>query len=358
MLIDDASRILALLRSSKLANVAGHPVVIRSSLSPDLAPVRREPRLKLLLAFAAIYLIWGSTYLGIRYAVETIPPLCMMGIRHLTAGVVLYAWVRARGAAAPTVKHWGYAAVAGVLLFLGGHGSLAWAEQRVPSGLAALLSATLPLWVVVLGRMVGSEQRLHWQVITGVLLGFAGVALLTGWSGFGSGSTLEWLSAGAVLLATFLWAAGTMYVHRVPLPGDSVLSSAMQMVFGGATLLAAGGLSGEIARFHVTAMTMKSMLSLAYLIVFGSLVAFTAFTWLNRASTPTRVSTYAYVNPVVAVLLGWVFAGEPIGWRTLVAMPIILSGVALVNRGRRRSPTSQEERMRVGNQMLQTGENC
>jgi drug/metabolite transporter (DMT)-like permease len=297
---------------------------------------------RVVLGFAAIYLIWGSTYLGIRYAVETIPPLLMMGVRHFVAGALVYAWVRRRGTPAPNLKQWGYAAIAGVFLFLGGHGVLAWAELRVPSGLAALLCATLPLWTVVLSRLDGSERKLGVRAWVGLLLGFAGVALLIGPIAFGQRVNL--LAAGAVLSSALLWAVGTSYTRAVRMPASTVLSAAMQMISGGAMLLIAGLLAGEASRVQVASITARSVLSLAYLTVFGSIIAFTVYVWLLTVSSPSRISTYAYVNPVVAVLLGWAVAGEGLGVRTLAATSIILAGVGLVSTRRKQAARVEEGR--------------
>jgi len=297
----------------------------------DPHPAHKTSSFAIAVAFTSICLIWGSTYLAIRYAVETIPPLLMMGIRHLTAGGLLYSWARFRGTTAPLRVHWKSAAITGAFLFLGSHGSLAWAEQRVPSGLAALLSATLPLWIVVLARIKG-ERNLSWQIIAGIVVGFLGVGILIGPSAFEANSSLSLLAAVGVLFGSFCWACGTIYSQHAELPSSSMLSSAMQMVCGGAVLLLIGLVSGEAGRLHLSAMSAKSTLSLAYLTVFGSIIAFTAFTWLHKVASPTQNSTYAYVNPVVAVFLGWLLAREAIGGRTLLATVAIIASVALVSR--------------------------
>ena len=328
MFSDHPAHILALLRSGYRVQIGG-PAVPEPKVRKQWLSLQTQ----VVLGFAAIYLIWGSTYLGIRYAVETIPPLLMMGVRHFVAGALVYAWVRRRGTPAPDLQQWGYALIAGVVLFLGGHGVLAWAEQKVPSGLAALLCATLPLWTALLSRLDGSERKLGVRAWAGLLLGFAGVALLIGPSMVGQ--RLDLLAAGAVLSSALFWAVGTSYVQRVRMPASTVLSAAMQMVGGGATLLIAGLLGGETARVHFASVTARSVLSLAYLIVFGSIIAFTVYIWLLTVSSPSRISTYAYVNPVVAVLLGWAVAGEGLGVRTLAATAIILVGVALVSTRRK-----------------------
>jgi drug/metabolite transporter (DMT)-like permease len=339
MFNDHSSQILSLLRSGYRAEIGG--LAVSSTRGKK---VWLSSGLQVVLGFAAIYVIWGSTYLGIRYAVQTIPPLFMMGVRHLVAGGLVYAWVRWRGTAAPQLRQWGYAGIAGALLFLGGHGVLAWGEQKIPSGLAALLCATLPLWTVLLSRLDGSERKLNGRAWAGLLLGFAGVALLIGPSALGG--RLDLLAAAAVLSSALLWAVGTSYTRAVRMPSSTVLSAAMQMVSGGAMLLIGGLLTGEGAQVHLASITLRSVLSLAYLIVFGSIIAFTVYIWLLSVSSPSRLSTYAYVNPVVAVLLGWAAAGEAIGVRTLAATAIILAGVALVS-ARRKQPVTLEVQCRL-----------
>jgi drug/metabolite transporter (DMT)-like permease len=299
------------------------------------AAVRRiqhaPSRTHIVLAFAAIYLIWGSTYLGIRYAVETVPPLLMMSVRHLTAGILTYAWARRRGAPRPRAEHWVYATVLGAALFLGGHGILAWAEQEIPSGLAALLCATLPLWTVLLSWILRTEQNMSLKAWAGILLGFAGVALLIGPDGFAQHRTLNLLGAAGAVFSAFLWAVGTLYSKRVRLPDSTALSAAMQMIAGGVLLLLTGIGTGEARSLHLASISIRSALALGYLIVFGSIVAFTAFTWLVTVTTPSLVSTYAYVNPVIAVFLGWALAGEKLGVRILAATVIIVISVILVS---------------------------
>jgi drug/metabolite transporter (DMT)-like permease len=337
MFSDRSSDVQTVLRSGYEVEIGG-PLVSQPKGGKQWFSLRA----RIVFGFAAIYLIWGSTYLGIRYAVETIPPLIMMGVRHFVAGALVYAWVRRRGTPAPDLKQWGYAVIAGVFLFLGGHGVLAWAELRVPSGLAALLCATLPLWTVLLSRVDGSELILGVRAWVGLLLGFAGVALLIG--PIALGQRLNLLAAGAVLSSALLWAVGTSYTRAVRMPASTVLSAAMQMVSGGAMLLISGLLAGEVSRVHVASISARSVLSLAYLTVFGSIIAFTVYTWLLTVSSPSRISTYAYVNPVVAVLLGWAVAGEGLGMRTLAATAIILGGVGLVSTRRKAVATAEAGR--------------
>lgn len=287
-------------------------------------------RLKLVAAFGAVYLIWGSTYLAIRFAIETLPPFSMASVRFLVAGLAMYAWARATGAARPQGRHWAAAAAAGGLLLLGGNGGVVWAEQHVPSGLAALLVATVPLWMAVLewARPGGTKPRAG--VAAGVALGLGGVALLAGPADLVGGKPPDPLGTAVLLLASLSWAAGSLYLRRAPLPGPQTLTTGMQMVAGGALLGLAALAAGEPGRLDLGAASLRSWLALAYLVVFGSLVGFTAYTWLLKATTAARASTYAFVNPVVAVFLGWALAGEPLTARTLLAAAAIVGAVALI----------------------------
>lgn len=286
----------------------------------------------LLLAFASIYIIWGSTYLAIRYAVETIPPLLTAGVRHLTAGTVLLLWALARGYR-PSRREWYSSAVLGVLFFLIGHGSLHWAEQTVPSGLAALLVATEPMWVALLALFIGTErQTINLASVSGLVLGFAGVVLLTTDGSIAAQSASLW-GAIAILGGTLSWSIGMFYSKKAALPKDPLARSAMPMFCGAIMLLASSALTGEFRHFAVQSVTLKSYLGLLYLIIFGSIVAFTAYTWLLGHCTASLIATHTYVNPVVAVLLGWFYAGEPLTPRTGLAALIVVIAVAFVTIG-------------------------
>jgi len=288
----------------------------------------RPSRLQLGLAFACIYVIWGSTYLGIRFAIETIPPLLMAGIRFLIAGTLLYGWILLRGQARrATGEQWRAAALLGTLFFLGGNGGVSWAEQRVSSGLAALMIATIPFWIVMINWARGGEKPTA-RVVMGILAGFAGVGLLVG--GRGPGAGIDPVGALVLTVAEICWAYGSVISRRLPHPGSHLQSGAMQMLAGGVALCMAGLLTGEGARFHPTAVSTRSLLAFAYLVFAGSIVAFSAYNWLLQATTPARVGTYAFVNPAVAVFLGWALAGEPVGPYTLVAGAFILTGVVLI----------------------------
>ena len=292
-------------------------------------------RLTLVAAFAAVYLVWGSTYLAIRYAIETLPPFLMAGTRFLVAGSLLYGWSRLRGAARPARLQWQATAVVGALLLLGGNGGVVWAEQWVPSGVAAVLVATVPFWMVLL-EWRGGGERPGAGVVAGLLLGFAGLVLLVGPGEWAGGGGVHPGGAAALMLGTFAWAAGSIYARRAPLPNSPLLTTGMEMLAGGGLLLLAGLLTGEAARLELAAVSPRSALGLAYLITFGSLIGFTAYIWLLRHTTAAKASTYAYVNPVVAVLLGWALAGEPLSARVLLAVAIILGAVAVITTARAR----------------------
>jgi drug/metabolite transporter (DMT)-like permease len=295
-------------------------------------------RLALVTAFAIVYLIWGSTFLAILFAIQTLPPFLMAGVRFLIAGSLVYAWVRvATGAAAPSRAHWRGAAAVGALLLVGGNGLLVWSEQRIPSGVAALLVGTVPCFMAVIDWLRPGGTRPSGLVVAGLLLGLVGLVWLVGPDALMGGGRADFIGATAVVLGSFSWAAGSIYSRHAPTPSSPFLATAMQMLAGGAILLLLSVVTGEPWRFDVHAVSLRSALGLLYLIVFGSIVAFSAYIWLLRVSTPARVSTYAYVNPVVAVLLGWALAGEALTMRIGVAAAVIVSGVALITLAPRRA---------------------
>ncbi|MEW6363299.1 MAG: EamA family transporter [Acidobacteriota bacterium] len=297
------------------------------------------PRLWLALAFFVIFVVWGTTYLAIRYAVETIPPLVTAGIRHTTAGGILMGigWLRGFR---PRREHWMAGAAVGALFFLIGHGSLHWAEQYVSSGLAALLIASEPLWILVIGSAMG-QQRITWRSGLGLLLGLAGVAILTVPT-LTALTAVTWAVA-AVLASAASWALGVCLSPRLDLPGDAVGRTAVPALCGGAMLLVAAGASGELSAMHWSVVSLKSLLGLVYLITFGSVIAFTAYTWLLQRVSPTLVATHSFVNPVVAVLVGWWWASEPLSLRVLLSTAVILAAIALVQRGDRHPELLVEE---------------
>jgi drug/metabolite transporter (DMT)-like permease len=287
-------------------------------------------------AFAAIYAIWGSTYLGIRIAIETLPPLLMAGMRFVVAGPLLYALARRGGAPRPTGVQWRVAAIVGALLLLGGNGFVTLAEQRVSSGLAALLVATVPLWMMLLDWVFLRAIRPSLKVFIGLALGLAGMVLLIGPADLLGDHRVDILGAGMLMLAALSWSIGSLYARRAPLPDTSLLGTAMEMSAGGILLLLASGIRGEWTQADFTSVSLRSWLALGYLTLLGSIVAFSAYTWLLRVSTPARVSTYAYVNPVVAVVLGWAVAGETLTLQMLLAAAVIVLAVVLITTGRSR----------------------
>jgi drug/metabolite transporter (DMT)-like permease len=294
-------------------------------------------RVKVAAAFASVYLIWGSTFLAIRFAIETLPPFLMAGFRFAVAGAVLYGWSRLAGAKRPARIHWGATTLIGGLLVSVGNGAVVWAEQRVPSGLASLLIATVPIWMVLLDWIGWNSARPSPWVMTGLGLGLAGMALLVGPEKLSGIHRIDPAGAAVLIGGGVAWAAGSLYSLRAPLPESRLLATAMEMLTGGVLLLLAGLATGEAAAFQLGAVSPRSALSLAYLIVFGSLVGFTAYIWLLNATTPARASTYAYVNPVVAVTLGRVLGGETLSAQILLAAAIIVAAVVVITTDRARS---------------------
>ena len=317
-------------KNEKLINIGGRPVIVPKSTTLSIRQSRTES-IKVALAFAAIYLVWGSTYLAIRYAVETIPPLVAAGIRHTTAGGVLLAWACLRGYR-PRREHWLAGIVLGALFFLVGHGTLHWAEQHVASGLAALLIATEPMFILVLAWATG-QQRISRISALGLAVGIAGVAILTGVELSAKNASLIGLLA--VLAGSLSWSAGVVISPKLKLPTDALARTAVPLVCGAAMLLLSAGVTGEFHALHWTQVSLKSILGLAYLILFGSIVAFTAYTWLLQRCPPTVVATHTYANPVVAVFLGWLLASEPLTARVGLASIAILGAIMLIRRGER-----------------------
>jgi drug/metabolite transporter (DMT)-like permease len=288
----------------------------------------------IVLAFAAIYIIWGSTYLAIRFAVETLPPFLMLFARFFTAGVLMYLFLRWRGEARPTAREWLGGAVIGGLLLLGGTGAVGWAEQWIDSGLAALIVAIVPVWMVILDWIGPEKRRPTRAVVAGLVLGLIGVAVLVGPVDLSGGRRMQFIGSAVVVFGTLCWATGSVYGSRLPHPSSPWMSAALQMTAGGVLLLLFGTAMGEWSRLDPAGMSAKSLGALAYLMVFGSLIAFAAYIFLLRHETPARVGSYAYVNPVVAVFLGWALASEPVTPRTVLAAAIILTGVVLIVRHR------------------------
>jgi drug/metabolite transporter (DMT)-like permease len=286
-------------------------------------------RFRLVVAFATIYIIWGSSYLAIRIGIETLPPFLMAGGRFLVAGVLVLILASVRGPVRLTRRDWLHALVVGVLLFAGGNGALVWGEQTVPSGIAALLVACTPMWMVLIDwlRPNGHAQtRWAWA---GLILGVIGVATLLGPDAF-TGQGINPVGAAVILAGSVSWAAGTIYTKRVGKPRSALLGTGTQMVCGGVVLLGLAFALGEHTRFDPGNASVRSLAAVLYLTLIASVVAFTAYTWLIRVTTPARLGTYAYVNPVIAVFLGWAFAAEPLTVRTMIAAAIIVVAVAVI----------------------------
>ena len=291
----------------------------------------RPSRIALLLAFFVIYVVWGSTYLAIRYAVETIPPLLVVAIRQGVAGSAIFAWVYWRGYR-PTLREWRSSLVLGILYFVISHGALHWAETIVPSGLTALLIASEPIWIAILSALVLREERVTGKTIAGLALGIVGVGLLMrAEPGAGHGRML--LGCIVVVISAITWSCGVIYSRNPALPKDPVARAGMAAVTGSGLLFVASLVSGEIARAHVQAFSARSIWALLYLIVFGTIVAFTTYTWLLDHCSPTLVSTHTYANPIIAVLLGWLLAGEILNWRVILAGVVTLTAVFLISKG-------------------------
>lgn len=291
---------------------------------------RSAPTWLVVLAFAAIYLIWGSTYLGIGIAVKTMPPHIMAGVRFLISGIILYAFMQLRGVPAPKFIHWRSALIIGILLLGLGNGSVAWAETMVPTGLAALLIAITPLWMVLIEWLRPHGVKPRASVFAGIALGLLGMLLLIGPSALGLDRPLNLVGVAILLFATLFWALGSIYSRHAQVPESPLQLTGMEMLMGGVFLLGMSVVLGEWRDFHFTQVTNASWLALVYLILIGSFLGFSAYVFLLQVTTPAKVSTYAYVNPVVAVFLGWAVNGEQITPITLIASAIIVAGVAII----------------------------
>jgi drug/metabolite transporter (DMT)-like permease len=295
-----------------------------------VTPDARAQRVLIFWAFAAIYVVWGSTYLGIRIVVAAFPPLLAAGARFLLAGSLLYGWARWRGVPAPRPGLWGPAFLLGGLFFLAGNGGISWAETRIPSGLTALLAATSPLFTGVFESHQQAWRRPPLRVVLGIFAGLGGVALLVAPGDLIGGGHVDSAGALAITIAALCWAGASVLSHARPLHVSPILATGMTMLAGGVLLTVAGILLGEPERLSPASFTTGAVLAWGYLVIFGSIVGFSAFTYLLRVTTTSKVATSAYVNPLVAVALGWALLGEPVSARTLVAAAVIIGGVMLI----------------------------
>jgi drug/metabolite transporter (DMT)-like permease len=282
---------------------------------------------KILVAFSMIYFVWGSTFLAIRVGVHEVPPFLLAALRFFTAGLVLYVWLRLQGTPAPTRREWAAASVLGTLIFVIDYGCLFWAEQRVPSGIAAVVLATIPVFITLMEIAFLRTQRLTVRLALALIVGLFGVAVLMNHS-FSLGEVpVNRAGAIALLVASVTWSIATILTRRLPLPLSKPMSAAAQMLAGGAQLFALTALTGEFAGFRAGAVSWNAWFALVYLIIAGSIVGFTAYVWLLHYESPTKVGTYAYVNPVVAVGLGYFIGGETVGPRTILGTLLVLVSV-------------------------------
>ena len=295
-----------------------------------MRPTNRPPTWQTVLAFSIVYFVWGSTFLAIRVGVREVPPFLLAAMRFLLAGVILYLWMRARGTASPSKLEWTSASLLAVLIFVFDYGLLFWAEQRVPSGIAAVMLATIPVFMVLSEILFLGTQRLTLRLAFALLIGIGGVAILVSRSlNFGE-VPINTSGAIALVAAAISWSVASALTKKLPLPSSKVMSSAAQMLSGGVLLALASGILGEFRGFHLQAVSRGAWIALAYLVIAGSLVAFTAYVWLIYHESPTKVGTYAYVNPVVAVALGYFVGGESIGTRTILGTLLVLVSVILM----------------------------
>ncbi len=287
-------------------------------------------RLKIILAFAAVYIIWGTTYLGIRIAVETIPPFFLAGMRFISAGLLIVLFLRARGAPRPRRSEWREAIIVGALLLAGGSGLVHWSEQTIPSSIAALVIATVPLWITLFDWLIFKGGRPGKKALAGLLLGLLGIVLLIGPGQFTATPAFSWTALAILLLSPILWSFGSLYSRQADLAPNTFMASGTEMIAGGIMLVIAGLLSGEASRLDLAAVPPVAWLSFFYLLFFGSIITFSAYIWLLQNVDASKVSSYSYINPVIAVFLGWLILSEPVTATTIVAVAIIIVAVILI----------------------------
>jgi drug/metabolite transporter (DMT)-like permease len=285
---------------------------------------------KVLLAFAIIYFVWGSTFLAIRVGVREVPPFLLAGMRFLAAGLALYIWMRLRGTPSPRASEWRSASILAFFIFVIDYGLLFWAERRVPSGVAAVILATIPVFMTLSEIVFLRTQRLTLRLASALLIGIGGVAVLVGRTIHLNEAPVDTAGACALIVSAISWSVAAALTRKVPLPASKVMSSGAQMLSGGVMLVVTAALLGEFRGFHFQAVSRGAWIALVYLIVAGSIVAFTAYVWLIHHESPTKVGTYAYVNPVVAVVLGYFWGGEAIGPRTILGTLLVLVSVVVI----------------------------
>ena len=299
-----------------------------------------RPTWKTLLAFAIIYFVWGSTFLAIRVGVREVPPFLLAAMRFLIAGLVLYGWMMARGERSPSGRQWMSVSLLGVLIFVLDYGLVFWAEQRVPSGMAAVMLATIPVFMTLSEIIFLRTQRLTLRLALALLIGIAGVLVLMSRALSVGGPPIDPVGAVALIIAAMSWAASSVLTRKLLLPASKVMSSGAQMLAGGVFLTLTASALGEFRNFHPSSVSRGAWFSLLYLIVAGSIVAFTAYVWLIHHESPTKVGTYAYVNPVVAVLVGYFLGGESLGPRTILGTLFVLTSVVVITSTRAAHPTA------------------
>ena len=299
-----------------------------------------RPAWKTLLAFAIIYFVWGSTFLAIRIGVREVPPLLLAAMRFLTAGLVLYGWMVARGERSPNARQWMAASLIAIFIFVLDYGLLFWAEQRVPSGIAAVMLATIPVFMALSEVIFLRTQRLTLRLALALLIGIGGVAVLVSRSLNLGGAPVDSVGAVALITAAMSWSIASVLTRKLPLPPSKVMSSGAQMLAGGVFLTLAAAALGEFRNFHPSTVSRGVWFSLLYLIVAGSIIGFTAYVWLIHHESPTKVGTYAYVNPVVAVLLGYFLGGEALGLRTILGTVFVLISVLVITTTRAKKPVT------------------
>lgn len=300
-----------------------------------------RPRWKVLLAFAIIYLVWGSTFLAIRIGVHEVPPFLLAAMRFVVAGLVLCGWMLAKGERSPSGRQWLSVSILAVLIFVVDYGLVFWAEQRVPSGVTAVMMATIPVFMALSEISILRTQKLTVGLALALLIGIAGVAVLMSRSLMLGGAPIDGTGAVALIVASIGWSVASALARKLPLPSSKVMSSGVQMLTGGVMLAVTAAALGEIRRFRPAAVSRGAWLSLLYLIVAGSIVAFTAYVWLIHHESPTRVGTYAYVNPVVAVVLGYFLGGEELGLRTIMGTLCVLVSVVVITTSQARKPLTR-----------------